>query len=210
MIVKVCGMRDADNIRAVEQLPIDWMGFIFYPHSKRYVTTADYLPERCRRIGVFVDATPEEILEAVERYDLKGIQLHGSESPEFCATLRRALWPDPGMILLKAFNIGSKADVEATRRYEGLCDYYLFDTPGPSHGGTGRSFDWSLLEAYTGNTPFLLSGGLGPESITKLRTLRHPRWCGVDLNSKFELEPALKNVAVLQEFLGEFRKLDNK
>jgi phosphoribosylanthranilate isomerase len=210
MIVKVCGMRDADNVRAVEQLPIDWMGFIFYPHSKRYVATADYLPERCRRVGVFVDATQQEILDAVHRYGLKGIQLHGSESPEFCDALRKALWPDPGMILLKAFNIGSQADVETTKRYEGLCDYYLFDTPGPSHGGTGRSFDWSLLMSYTGNTPFLLSGGLGPDSIVKLRTLRHPRWCGVDLNSKFETAPAMKNVDVLRQFLGEFRKLDNQ
>jgi phosphoribosylanthranilate isomerase len=210
MIVKVCGMRDADNVRAVEQLPIDWMGFIFYPGSKRYVEAMDYLPERCRRVGVFVNASQGEILDAVERYGLKGIQLHGSESPDFCRELRRALWPDPGMILLKAFNIGSEADIEATRHYEGLCDYYLFDTPGPTHGGTGRSFDWSLLEAYTGNTPFLLSGGLGPDSIAKLHHLRHPRWCGVDLNSKFETAPALKDVAVLQEFLGEFRKLKNQ
>jgi phosphoribosylanthranilate isomerase len=206
MIIKVCGMREAENIRAIEALGIDWMGFIFYPKSKRYVMRIDYLPERCERIGVFVHATIDDIVQHVQQFSLTGVQLHSDESPEFCSDLRHRL-PAP-LRIIKAFSIAEPSDVERTAAYEGCCDYYLFDTPGAGYGGTGQSFDWSLLRCYTGQTPFLLSGGIGAESLPQLRALHHPRWCGVDLNSRFETAPAVKDPELLRPFIHALRAED--
>ena len=198
MIVKVCGMSDAVNIRLAEQLNIDWMGFIFYPPSPRYVERRpDYLPQRQRRVGVFVNADEAFILSRISLFGLQLLQLHGHETPRQCRSLREAT----GLSVVKAFSVKSAADVAETRHYEGAADYFLFDTPTPGVGGSGQSFDHSLLDHYTGNTPFLLSGGLGPNSADNILALRHPRMAGIDLNSRFETAPGIKSIHRLQQFL---------
>lgn len=198
MIVKVCGMSDAVNIRLAEQLNIDWMGFIFYPPSPRYVERRpDYLPQRQRRVGVFVNADEDFILSRISLFGLQLLQLHGHETPRQCRSLREAT----GLSVIKAFSVKSAADVAETRHYEGAADYFLFDTPTPGVGGSGQSFDHSLLDHYTGTTPFLLSGGLGPDSVSHILALRHPRMAGIDLNSRFETAPGIKSIHRLQQFL---------
>lgn len=198
MIVKVCGMSDAVNIRLAEQLNIDWMGFIFYPPSPRYVERRpDYLPQRQRRVGVFVNADESFILSRISLFGLQLLQLHGHETPQQCRSLREAT----GLSVIKAFSVKSAADVALTRHYEGAADYFLFDTPTPGVGGSGQSFDHSLLDHYTGTTPFLLSGGLGPDSADNILALRHPRMAGIDLNSRFETAPGIKSIHRLQQFL---------
>lgn len=188
-------MREAENIRAVEQLSIDWMGFIFWPKSSRYVSERPtYLPTRCRRVGVFVDAPLADVLQKVQEYGLDIVQLHGNESPEYAMKLQ-------GCSLIKAFNIASPEDLVQTKAYEGIVDYFLFDTKGKSVGGNGEKFDWSVLEAYTGDTPFLLSGGIGPDDAERVRQFNHPRLAGIDLNSCFELSPGLKDITKLKHFL---------
>ena len=199
MIVKVCGMRDAENIRQLEALGIDWMGMIFWPKSKRYVSTPPaYLPQHVRKVGVFVDASLDAIRQHVEDYQLDIVQLHGQESPE---TLK-ALKP---LTLIKAFNIATPEDLQKTVAYEGLADYFLFDTKGKSVGGNGEKFDWSVLDSYQGETPFLLSGGIGSEDAQDIKTFHHPKCIGIDLNSRFETEPGLKDITKLKQFLEAIR-----
>ena len=204
MIVKVCGMRDGDNIREVEQLSIDWMGFIFYPKSSRYVSEVPaYLPTKCKRVGVFVDASTDEITKKIHDFSLNAIQLHGNESPEQISHL---LSLTNHLSIIKAFNIATAEDLKSTASYTGLADYFLFDTKGPSVGGNGEKFDWSVLDSYEGETPFLLSGGIGPDDAARVSSFRHPKCAGIDLNSKFESAPAFKDVTTLSRFLNEIKK----
>ena len=203
--VKVCGMRDADNIRKVEALGIDMMGFIFYPKSSRYISKRPaYLPQKCKRIGVFVDATVEDILQHIADYQLDIVQLHGHESPDFIRALRFQVSGFKFQVI-KAFNIATIEDLEAVAPYEGIVDYFLFDTKGPSAGGNGEKFDWSILEAYHGDTPFLLSGGIGPNEAERVKAFHHSKCIGIDLNSKFEVHPALKDINKLKEFIKKIR-----
>ena len=200
MIVKVCGMRDAQNIRAVEALGVDYMGFVFYPHSPRYVDRVPaYLPSKAVRAGVFVDATIEEILRRTELFSLGVVQLHGAESPAFCLSLRKKL--PPGTKIVKAVAVAGSRDMDRTADYRNVCAGLLFETPSMVYGGSGRRFDWSLTERYRGPLPFILSGGIGPESLAALTALRHPYWAGVDLNSCFETAPGMKDAALLEKFL---------
>ena len=135
MIVKVCGMREPDNIRAVEQTGPDWMGFIFFPHSSRHVSLRPaYLPERCKRVGVFVNEVTPAILQKAEEFDLHYIQLHGTETSEQCLNLKRA-----GLGVIKVFPIASMSDLKSTACYENVCDYFLFDTACTGYGGSGKS-----------------------------------------------------------------------
>ena len=204
MIVKVCGMRDGDNIREVEQLSIDWMGFIFYPKSSRYVSEVPaYLPTKCKRVGVFVDASTDEIIKKIHDFSLDAIQLHGNEYPEQISHL---LSLTSHLSIIKAFNIATAEDLKSTASYTGLADYFLFDTKGASVGGNGEKFDWSVLDSYEGETPFLLSGGIGPDDAARVSSFRHPKCAGIDLNSKFESAPALKDVTTLSRFLNEINK----
>lgn len=207
MIIKVCGMRDVENIRAVEQLFTvhsslftSWMGFIFWPKSSRYVAERPaYLPTKCKRVGVFVDAAPEEVKQKAEDYDIDFVQLHGNESPDFICQLRSLCGSSIGII--KAFNISSASDLEATKPYEGIVDYYLFDAKGKSVGGNGTQFDWTVLTSYAGETPFLLSGGIGLDDAERIKDFLHEKCIGIDLNSRFEIEPALKDVTAIRRFL---------
>ena len=205
MIIKTCGMRDADNIRAVSELGIDWMGFIFWAPSSRYVSEKpSFLPTRQKRVGVFVDARIEEVKSKADEYVLDLIQLHGSESPAFCEWLKA----NSRQQLIKAFNIATQEDLEQTIPYEGLVDYFLFDTKAKMVGGNGTQFDWSVLSAYQGNTPFLLSGGIGPDDAEKVRNFHHTQLAGIDLNSRFELSPALKDIEKLKQFITEYNEQD--
>ena len=205
MIIKTCGMRDADNIRAVSELGIDWMGFIFWAPSSRYVSEKpSFLPTRQKRVGVFVDARIEEVKSKADEYALDLIQLHGNESPAFCERLKA----NSRQQLIKAFNIATQEDLEQTIPYEGLVDYFLFDTKAKMVGGNGTQFDWSVLSAYQGNTPFLLSGGIGPDDAEKVRNFHHPQLAGIDLNSRFELSPAFKDIEKLKQFITEYNEQD--
>lgn len=188
-------MREADNIRDVEALGIDMMGFIFWPKSSRYVSQRpDYLPKRVKRVGVFVDEDPEQVKRLANDYGLDYIQLHGQESPSYIFQLR-------GLHVIKAFNISTAEDLSQTQPYEGLVDYFLFDAKGKSVGGNGEKFNWDVLNAYQGSTPFLLSGGIGPDDAARVNAFHHPKCIGIDLNSRFELAPGLKEVAKLKEFM---------
>ena len=196
-MIKVCGMREAENIRKAEALGIDLMGFIFWPKSSRYVSERPaYLPTKCKRVGVFVDASLEEIRQHADDYQLDFIQLHGHESPAFAEALRP-------LTLIKAFNIASAEDLRQTEAYEGIVDYFLFDTKGKSVGGNGEKFDWSVLADYAGETPFLLSGGIGPDDAERVKSFHHPQCIGIDLNSKFEVAPALKDIQKLKTFIEQ-------
>lgn len=196
-------MRSTDNIRRVEALGcVDIMGFIFYHKSLRYVASVPgYLPQSCKKAGVFVNEEVERILEVCQRFQLDYVQLHGTESADCCARLF-----DRGVQVIKTFSIESALDLEVTRRYEGLCSYFLFDTKSELPGGSGKVFDWSIMEDYEGDTKFFLSGGIGLENVDRLRDFRHEKWCGIDLNSRFETSPAMKDVSRLARF---FMKLSN-
>ena len=195
-------MREAENIREVEQLKVDMIGFIFYPKSPRclYELPA-YMPVKAKRVGVFVNEDKKEIEIFADRFSLDYIQLHGNESPEYCHSLRAT-----GLRLIKAFSIARRKDFENIGTYEESCDYFLFDTKCEQHGGSGNQFDWSMLNSYKGKKPFLLSGGINPYSQPTLKELRHPQLAGFDLNSRFETKPGLKDVERLRHFLEELRK----
>ena len=223
-LIKVCGMRVGENIRAVEALGIDMMGFIFWPKSSRFVSRRpDYLPTQCKRVGVFVDEDIEQVRRMVDDYGLSVVQLHGHESPDFVRQLR-SLCGD-SIAIIKAISVSSREDIAAYKDYAACVDYFLFDTKGKSVGGNGEKFDWSVLEAYKGDTPFLLSGGIGPEDVEDVKcqmsnakcsmsdvkcsmfnvqcSMSNVKCIGIDLNSRFEMAPALKDVAALRRFLSQ-------
>ena len=233
MIIKVCGMRETENIRQVAALGVDMMGFIFWPESQRFVKMIsaqagiipDYSEERLRkmrnktqasasaenrpkRVGVFVDEMPQSIVTRVYNYELDFVQLHGNESAVMIENLKRTLIPDiaPDIKIIKALSIREKDDVKRWREYEGAADMLLFDTKCKTVGGSGEQFDWSVLEAYDGNIPFLLSGGIGPEDTERVLKYSHPQFAGIDLNSRFEISPALKDVEKLKTFIQTIRQ----
>ena len=203
LVIKVCGMREAENIREVEALGIDWMGLIFWPKSSRYVSEMpDYLPQDVKRVGVFVNEDLDTVKKKADDYALDLIQLHGSESPDYVRALKTPSSINPlTSSIIKAFNIATADDFEQTKDYEGLVDYFLFDTKGPSVGGNGVQFDWDVLKDYHGKTPFLLSGGIGPDDAERIQAFHHPQCIGIDLNSRFELSPGLKDINKLKTFI---------
>ena len=200
-LIKVCGMTLGENIREVESLGVDLIGNIFYPKSPRCVQSVpDYLPAAAARVGVFVDVPVEEVMVQDIRYRFGYVQLHGNETPDYCCTLKNL-----GFKLIKAFSISEAADLEKTSQYEGLCEYYLFDTKTPGYGGSGNSFDWTVLDAYSGRTPFLLSGGIGPDSAAALKAFSHHALAGYDLNSRFETAPGVKSAGQIKTFLEKLK-----
>lgn len=199
LIIKVCGMREEQNISDLEKLDIDWMGMIFWSGSKRYVSRPpSRLPQRVKKVGVFVDASLDDIRQHVNDYQLDIIQLHGHETPAFLEVLKP-------LTLIKAFNIADTSDLQNTKVYEGIADYFLFDTKGKIVGGNGEKFDWTVLTAYEGSTPFLLSGGIGPNDVQKVKQFHHQKCIGIDLNSRFESAPGLKDIDQLQTFIKQIR-----
>ena len=156
-------------------------------------------------MGVFVDEMPQNIITRVVNFRLDLVQLHGHESPTLIRNLRRTLDPDirPGIQFIKAISVGSRNDIAAYKDYEDCVDYFLFDTKCPEVGGSGEQFDWSVLQAYDGDVPFLLSGGIGPDDAERIKAFHHPRCIGVDLNSRFETEPGIKDINKLKAFIGQ-------
>ncbi|MBQ8070758.1 MAG: phosphoribosylanthranilate isomerase [Bacteroidales bacterium] len=202
-LIKVCGMTLGENILEVESLGVDMMGFIFYPPSPRYVKEVPtYLPQKAKRAGVFVNSSIEEILNTIDSFKLDIIQLHGNETPEQCYFLREC----GGVKVMKAFGISDEESLHLSRSYEGTCDMYLFDTKASSYGGSGKKWDWSVLSSYRGKTPFLLSGGIGPDDAPALKEGKFPKTLsGFDLNSRFELSPGIKDAEKVEKFLNELK-----
>lgn len=200
-LVKICGMKYPENIQAVAALHPDFMGFIFYPKSPRYAEplspeVLDAIPASIKKIGVFVNEDLENILTIVYKYKLNGVQLHGSEMVSMCAQLKEA-----GLIVIKAFPIAEAINFIPAKRYEGVCDYFLFDTKTDAYGGSGLKFNWEMLDEYSGETPYFLSGGIAADDVEAILKINHPKFTGVDLNSKFEIRPGEKNVELLSVFL---------
>ncbi|HEY1009368.1 MAG: phosphoribosylanthranilate isomerase [Daejeonella sp.] len=216
MIIKVCGMREAVNIRELQELKPDYMGFIFYPHSKRFVGEPDAellasIDSGIKKTGVFVDEAMDEIADRVIKYNLDAVQLHGRETAEFCRSFRKFIQnmqTNKRIEIIKAFGISADFDFSILAGYEDFVDYYLFDTRTAEHGGSGISFDWSVLENYHGKKGYFLSGGLSAENIAGVKKLKDARLYGVDLNSKFETAPAFKDIKGLREVFKELRIKD--
>lgn len=212
-------MRDADNIRDISALGVDMIGLIFYPPSPRYVQQfssgagiiPDYAPDMGKtplRVGVFVDDMPQNIVTRVYNYKLDYVQLHGNEPRETLENLRATIDPDikPKIKIIKAISVSSAEDIKKYKEYVGAADLFLFDTKCKTVGGSGEQFDWQVLQAYDGDVPFLLSGGIGPDDAERVKNFHHPKCIGIDLNSKFEIEPALKDVEKLKQFLVKVKK----
>ena len=203
MRVKVCGLKEPENIKEVVQLPVDYIGLIFYKKSPRYVE-AD--PEDLafmqnfdvKKVGVFVNETEDFILDKIEQYKLDYIQLHGNESAHFCKKIQQL-----NRKVIKAFNIHNNFNFDELSDYEPFCHYFLFDAYGEKAGGNGITFNWDLLQKYKGETPFLLSGGIGLETLEAINQFEHKRFAGVDINSKFEITPGVKNIEKIKQFTNE-------
>ncbi|WP_281991001.1 phosphoribosylanthranilate isomerase [Aquimarina aggregata] len=209
MKLKVCGMKYEENITAVADLKPDYLGFIFYEKSPRnFEEDISELPDTIKKTGVFVDASINFIIEKVVKFGFNAIQLHGNESPEYCQELRNQLdgtrRPSGSrhIEVWKVFSIKDQFDFEILKSYEGIVDYFLFDTKGKEKGGNGYTFDWRVLENYPSTTPFILSGGIGLNEIEKIKEIMKtglPIYA-LDVNSKFETAPGLKNIEDLKEF----------
>ena len=228
--LKVCGMNYFDNIQDVAALQPDYLGFIFYEKSARFFEgVIPQLSSQIKKVGVFVNATFEHIIEKIEKHGLDLVQLHGHESPQFCQRLKDYLQErnnanEPKSMdsksknseipafagIVKVFSVEDQFDFELLKPYESTCDYFLFDTKGKLPGGNGYTFDWQALKNYPSTTPYFLSGGIGIEEVEKLEEfLKQPesRYChAIDVNSKFEIEPGLKNITLLQEFKNKMTK----
>lgn len=203
--VKVCGMKFPENIKEVVALEPDMIGFIFYPKSPRYAEPLDLkalesIPPSIKKIGVFVNEDLENILTEVYKYKLDGVQLHGTEMVKMCIDLR-----DTGLIIIKAFPIAEAFNFKVTNHYEGVCDYFLFDTKTDVFGGSGTKFDWKMIREYNGQTPFILSGGIALDDVDDILDIEHPKMVGVDLNSRFEFSPGLKDIHKLKRFIHRLK-----
>ncbi len=202
-------MTNGDNILAVENLGIEMMGFIFYDKSPRYVhIMPSYLPTLCNRVGVFVNSEISHILKTVSIYNLDYVQLHGDESVDYCKELRKKL---PIRIkIIKCISITAITYINKTIQYESLVDIFLFENKCESYGGSGKKFEWDYLSSYHGSKPFLLSGGIGPEDIKSVMEIHHPALLGIDLNSRFELSPGIKDIDLLTTFIRTIRNEQNQ
>lgn len=196
-------MRDTANIIKLIKVQPDFMGFIFHEKSPRNVVKIPRveIPSKIKKVGVFVDKDIHFIKEKAKDFKLEFIQLHGNETPEFCKTLK-----NKGFTIIKAFNISEDFNFNKLKEYEPLCEYFLFDAFGKKAGGNGITFNWELLQKYYGGTPFLLSGGIDGGMAGKLKQIEHPKFLGVDINSGFEIKPAIKDIDKIKKFKQELAK----
>lgn len=195
MKLKVCGMRSDENIRELMTLKPDYMGMIFYPKSSRYVDKCPQAEVSAQKVGVFVNASHAEIVAKSRDFGFNMVQLHGNESIDEVKKLKAS-----GFKVIKVFSVESELPLEQMLPFEPLVDYFLFDTRTPDYGGSGRKFDWSILSVYTLSKPFFLSGGIDIEDIELIKNLDIPQLHAVDINSRFELEPALKDIEKIKAF----------
>jgi len=198
MKIKVCGLRIAENIEAVSALGPDYMGFIFYDKSARFAEdineeVLDAIPVHINKTAVFVDENVKTISALTDKYNFDFVQLHGNETPAFCKSLRDKA------IVIKAFGVNKDFDFSQLTKYKNKVDLFLFDTKTDLHGGSGKSFDWSILDKYDMEIPFFLSGGLGLDNLEEVKKMTHPQFYGVDLNSKFETSPGVKDIEKLAQ-----------
>jgi phosphoribosylanthranilate isomerase len=201
MKIKICGMKFSDNIQEVAALQPDFLGFIFYKKSLRYFDgSIPNISKSIQKVGIFVDENPENVLEIAKKHHLNYLQLHGTETPEYCKKLQE------NYKIIKAFAIDSTFNFNILKEYEIICDYFLFDTKGTNHGGNGKLFDWSILEKYTSQKPYFLSGGISINEVEAIQNLKTKPFA-IDINSKFEIEPALKNKDSISKFI---KKLNSK
>ncbi len=201
MKIKVCGMRNEVNIKSLIPLAPDYIGFIFYEKSARFAgdlldeAFVKTIPNKIKKVGVFVNANPGYIMDMVKKYDLQYAQLHGQEMPDMCRSLRQK-----GINIIKAFSIDAQFNFAMLNNYAPHCDLFLFDTKGINPGGNGIAFDWSLLKKYDHEKPFLISGGVSLENIEQLKTLaKEMPIYGIDVNSKFEIAPGEKDIEKLEQ-----------
>jgi len=198
--IKICGMKYPDNILEVGSLLPDYMGFIFWEKSARYFDgIMPDLPKSIQKVGVFVNASSSEILEKIEKYNLQAVQLHGNESVEFCVDLKNKIGNK--IKIIKVFSVNDDFDFEVLKPFENVCDYFLFDTKGKLPGGNGIAFDWKVLKNYPSTKPFFLSGGIGIEELENVKQVLKTNLPihAIDVNSKFEIEPGLKNVELCRD-----------
>ncbi len=205
MKIKICGLRDTDNIQAVAALKPDYMGFICYEPSPRYIKDIStdvlaHLPANVYKTAVFVDENEETINALIDQFGFNAIQLHGSESPDFANSFRNKV------TVFKAFGLNADFDFEQLNNYANKVDYFLFDTKTDLHGGSGKTFDWSILENYKLNVPFFLSGGLSLDNLEEVNIITHSQFYGVDLNSKFETSPGVKDIEKLKKAFDMLKK----
>ena len=198
MKLKVCGLTQRTNLKKLQELSLDYTGFIFYDKSSRCIKDPStlVLPRTIENVAVFVDPTLEEVFQVVNELQFKFVQLHGNESIELCKHLKRE-----GLKVIKAFGVNDEFDFRSTEPYAEYVDFFLFDTKGPLPGGNGYSFQWTKLEEYGGNTPFFLSGGIGPADADEILKIKHERLFAIDVNSKFEIEPGVKDLDKLRLFM---------
>ncbi|GAB2685874.1 phosphoribosylanthranilate isomerase [Mucilaginibacter koreensis] len=209
MKIKVCGMREAENIQQLTALQTDYLGFIFYSKSPRFAGEMkpeifDTMPSSISKVGVFVNENTDVIEQMVNQYHLNAVQLHGGESPDFCGRLKGKVevW--------KAFGVNDSFNFNQLNAYEDQVDYFLFDTKTEVHGGSGQTFNWQVLNNYQLNVPFFLSGGLSLENLASVKEMHHPQFYGVDLNSRFETEPGIKDITKLQQAFNLLRPITNE
>ena len=206
MKLKICGMKESNNIKSIENIEPDYMGFIFWEDSPRYIKDKiPLLKNTIKKTGVFVDSNIEYVTKAIENHNLQAIQLHGNESPEFCAKLMNK----QNIELIKAFKVDDSFNFDELKIFENQCDFFLFDTKGKLPGGNGSVFEWSILKDYKYEKPFFLSGGIGIENVDELINLKKTRLpiYAVDVNSKFESQPGLKKLNLLKEFKNKLYEL---
>jgi phosphoribosylanthranilate isomerase len=196
--LKICGMRDAENIMQVAKLQPVYMGFIFYPKSPRYVGEDFQIPANfpatIRKVGVFVNETTDQILKQVHRLGLAYVQLHGDEPVEQVRSLH-----EKGVKVIKVFSVGDDFDFAVTRPYREVVDYFLFDTKGKYYGGNAQVFDWTMLKQYDQEVPFFLSGGIGPDNVENMTTLSGMNLHALDVNSGVESKPGLKDLDKIEK-----------
>lgn len=214
--IKICGMKYPDNISDAAHLEPDYLGFIFYEKSSRFFNgSIPKLPQNVKKVGVFVNATLEEIIDKVEYHNLDLVQLHGEESPEFCEELKHQLKKENSEIpacagIMKVFSVKDHFDFDQLKPYESACDFFLFDTKGQLPGGNGYMFDWTVLNNYPSTKPYFLSGGIGFQEVNDIKEFlqgQASKYChAIDVNSKFELKPALKSIILLNEFKNKLNQ----
>ena len=199
MKLKICGMKYPENILEVSELLPDFLGFIFWEKSSRYFDgEIPEIPKLIKKVGVFVNATLEEISFKIKKYDLDLIQLHGNESPKFCEKLKKE-----NIEIIKVFSVNDDFDFSLLKPFENTCNYFLFDTKGKLPGGNGITFNWQILQQYKLTKPIFLSGGIGLDEIENIKKLNLPIYA-IDVNSKFEIEAGLKNIELLKNFKNNF------
>ena len=206
MKVKICGISERANLEEILGLEPDYLGFIFFPASPRFMEEKlnpedlMIIPKKVKRVGVFVNADSYAIDGNYWKYNLDFIQLHGDESPSFCKKLS-----ETGIRIIKAFRLDNTFDFDRLMDYVPYCNYFLFDTNTDKFGGSGLKFNWEILLKYDAGHPFFLSGGIGPYDAEELKRINHPAFYGIDLNSRFEKSPGIKDYNKLGTFLKNIR-----